>query len=69
MGTDTGNEVIGTSVTTDLADLALLFLGYALAKQIPSADARRHMRDAIASVKGVPGEDIEGEAESIAETL
>ena len=66
MGTDTSCEV---SVMTDLAELGLLFLGCALAKRIPSADARRHMRDAIAAAKGVPGEDIEGEAESIAEAL
>lgn len=61
--------MLGVDVKEDLAELSLLFLACAIAKRTPSADARRHMRDAIAAVKGVPGEDIEGEAESIAESL
>ena len=66
---ETRETVCGVDVTTDLAELGLLFLGCAMAKRIPSVDARRHMRDAIAAFKGVPGEDIQGEAESIAESL
>ena len=71
MGVDSsGSEaVLGVDVTTDLAELGLMFLGCAIAKRHPTPALRQQMRDAIAAAKGVPGEDIEGEAESIAEAL